>query len=175
MLIRDQTRWSRLSQFAWLALGNLNGNVRLVNDILLVIIVVFINVYLVFFIILALFSFICERSAGFFVTLIVINVFKVLFKIVIFFKFNFVQVLNQSLLFLALFTGLRLFLSLYNLFLIIILPFGALFGWPQIQGRQNRQQTPPSLKYWRWQRQSQEWTRAAHPRSLRKVTQQASQ
>ena len=60
------------------------------NGILLVIIFVFINVDLILLIILALLSFICERSAGFFVTLIVIKVFKVLFKIVIIFQLDFV-------------------------------------------------------------------------------------
>lgn len=88
------------------------------NGILLVIIFVFINVDLVLLIILAFLTFIRERSAGFFVTLIVIKVFKILFKIVSIFQLNFVQILNQSLLFLAFFTGLRLFLSLSILFFI---------------------------------------------------------
>jgi hypothetical protein len=124
-----------------------------VNGILLVIILIFINVDLVLFIILPFLTFIRERSAGFFVALIVIKVFKVLFKIVSIFQLNFVQILNQSLLFLAFITGLRLFLSLYIFYSPFkILPFATPFGWLWIQGRRNRPQTtPPSLKYCLWQ------------------------
>lgn len=96
------------------ALSNLYCDVGLVHSILLVIIFLLVDINLVFLIVFPVLLFVGERSAGFLLGLFFVQMFEVLFKVVlvIFFELNLVQVLNQCLLLLALISGLRVLLSL---------------------------------------------------------------
>ena len=101
---------------ARLALSDLDSDVRFVDSVLLVIIVLLVNVDFVLLIVFPLFLFVGERSAGFLFGLIFLQMFEVVFKVilVIFFELDFVEVLNKSLLFFPLSSSLRLLLSLYR-------------------------------------------------------------
>jgi hypothetical protein len=114
MLIWKQSGSRWLNMLTWFALCNLNCDVWLVYSILLVIIFLLIDINLVFLVVFSILLFVRERSAGFFLGFVFVQMFEVLFKIVlvIFFKFNFIQVLNQRLLLFALISCLRIFLSL---------------------------------------------------------------
>lgn len=96
------------------ALSNLYCDVGLVHSILLVIVFLLIDINLVFLVVFTVLLFIGERSAGFLLGLVFVQMFEVLFKIVlvIFFQLNLVQVFNQGLLLLARLSGLRVLLSL---------------------------------------------------------------
>jgi len=99
-----------------LALGHLDCDIGFVDSILLVIVIFLININFIFFIIFAVLLLVSERSAGFLFGLIFLQMFEVVFKVilVIFFELNFVEVLNKSLLFFSLSSSLRLLLSLYR-------------------------------------------------------------
>ena len=77
---------------ARLALSDLDSDVRLVDSVLLVIIVLFVNIDFVLLIVFSLLLFVGERSAGFLFGLIFFHLFEVLLKVVlvIFLQFDFI-------------------------------------------------------------------------------------
>jgi len=68
---------------ARLALSDLDSDVRFVDSVLLVIIVLLVNVDFVLLIVFPLFLFVGERSAGFLFGLIFFHLFEVLLKVVL--------------------------------------------------------------------------------------------
>jgi hypothetical protein len=70
VFIRNKTCRSRLKMLARLALSDLDSDVRFVNSVFLVIIVLLVDIDFILFIIFALLLLVSERSAGFLLGLI---------------------------------------------------------------------------------------------------------
>ena len=68
---------------ARLALSDFNSDVRLMDCVFLVIIILFINIDFILFIVFTFLLFVCERSAGFLFGLFFFYMFKVLLEVVL--------------------------------------------------------------------------------------------